>query len=48
VIRQGLTAGQSVVVDGGDKLELGSVVVTHASNPNGSSNGGNGDTGLHP
>lgn len=48
VIRQGLSAGQDVVVDGGDKLEPGSVVVTHASNPNGSSNTGNGDTGLHP
>lgn len=48
VIRQGLSAGESVVVDGGDKLEPGSVVVTHASNPNGSSNSGSGDTGLHP
>lgn len=48
VIRQGLGAGQDVVVDGGDKLEPGSVVVTHASNPNGSSNTGDGDTGLHP
>jgi multidrug efflux system membrane fusion protein len=48
VIRQGLSAGESVVVDGGDKLEPGSVVVTHASNPN-ELNGSSGvtDTGLH-
>ncbi len=51
VIREGLTAGQSVVVDGGDKLEPGSVVVTHMSKPSGSSSdssGANADTGLHP
>lgn len=48
VIREGLSAGQSVVVDGGDKLEAGSAVVTHVSNAN-ESNGSSGvtDTGLH-
>ncbi|MDE3169609.1 MAG: MdtA/MuxA family multidrug efflux RND transporter periplasmic adaptor subunit [Acidobacteriota bacterium] len=51
VIREGVTAGQEVVVDGGDKLQAGSEVVTHPSNPSGASNGapgGNADTGLHP
>jgi membrane fusion protein, multidrug efflux system len=51
VIREGLSAGQDVVVDGGDKLQPGAEVVTHASNANGASNGlsgGNADTGLHP
>lgn len=54
VIR-GVTAGQEVVVDGGDKLQAGSAVVTHSTNPNGTSSGssgnapgGNPDTGLHP
>jgi len=55
VIREGLSAGQEVVVDGGDKLQPGSRVITHASNPNDASNesepdgsGGSADTGLHP
>ncbi|MGH9716274.1 MAG: MdtA/MuxA family multidrug efflux RND transporter periplasmic adaptor subunit [Candidatus Acidiferrales bacterium] len=51
VIRQGLKAGEDVVVDGGDKLQPGAVVVTHSSNPIGgtnSSSGGNADSGLHP
>ena len=54
VIR-GVTAAQEVVVDGGDKLQAGSAVVTHSTNPNGTSSGssgnapgGNPDTGLHP
>jgi membrane fusion protein, multidrug efflux system len=51
VIREGLNAGQSVVVDGGDKLQPGSLVVTRSSKSSGTSNGitdGNTDTGLHP
>jgi multidrug efflux system membrane fusion protein len=51
VIREGLNAGEKVVVDGGDKLQPGVVVVTHASNAAGASigsSGGNADTGLHP
>jgi len=47
VIRKGLSAGEDVVVDGGDKLEPGVVVVTHSSNLNGSS-GANADSELHP
>jgi multidrug efflux system membrane fusion protein len=47
VIRKGLNAGEDVVVDGGDKLEPGVVVVTHSSNLNGSS-GANADSELHP
>lgn len=47
VIRQGLHAGDDVVVDGGDKIEPGAVVVTHMSNPNGAA-GGSEDSGLHP
>jgi multidrug efflux system membrane fusion protein len=51
VIREGLNAGEKVVVDGGDKLQPGAVVVTHSSNAAGASigtSGGNADTGLHP
>ncbi len=47
VIRQGLSAGEDVVVDGGDKLQPGAVVVTHSSNPNGAADA-NADSGLHP
>jgi multidrug efflux system membrane fusion protein len=51
VIRGRVSAGEDVVVDGGDKLQPGSAVVTHASNENSSPNdsqGGSADTGLHP
>ncbi len=51
VIREGLSAGEKVVVDGGDKLQPGVVVVTHSSNAAGASTGdtgGDADTGLHP
>jgi multidrug efflux system membrane fusion protein len=47
VIRKGLSAGEDVVVDGGDKLEPGVVVVTHSSNLSGAS-GANADSELHP
>jgi membrane fusion protein, multidrug efflux system len=33
VIRQGLKAGEQVVVDGADKLQAGAAVTTHQSNP---------------
>lgn len=51
VIRQGLHAGEDVVVDGGDKLQPGSVVVTHVSDLSGGPNGTSGasaDSGLQP
>lgn len=59
VIREGLNPGQSVVVDGGDKLQPGSAVITHSSNVDGASDvpsggsskgssGGNANSGLHP
>lgn len=51
VIRQGLHAGEDVVVDGGDKLQPGAVVVTHMSEPIGGPNGASGgstDSGLQP
>jgi membrane fusion protein, multidrug efflux system len=51
VIRSGLHAGQDVVVDGGDKLQPGAVVVTHRSSPENGSNGASGgssDSELHP
>jgi multidrug efflux system membrane fusion protein len=51
VIREGLNAGQNVVVDGGDKLQPGAEVVTHPSNANGvgiGSSDGSADNGLHP
>jgi multidrug efflux system membrane fusion protein len=55
VLREGVNAGEDVVVDGGDKLQPGSRVITHASNPNGATSesegdasGSNADTGLHP
>ncbi|HVB87756.1 MAG TPA: MdtA/MuxA family multidrug efflux RND transporter periplasmic adaptor subunit [Candidatus Dormibacteraeota bacterium] len=51
VIRQGLHAGEDVVVDGGDKLQPGAVVVTHTSEPAGGPNGASGgstDSGLQP
>jgi multidrug efflux system membrane fusion protein len=51
VIRQGLHAGEDVVVDGGDKLQPGAAVVTHTSKPAGGPNGASGgstDSGLQP
>lgn len=51
VLREGVSPGENVVVDGGDKLQPGSQVVTHTGNPNGTSNSseaGSADTGLHP
>lgn len=47
VIRKGLSAGEEVVVDGGDKLEPGAVVVTHSGALGGSSDA-DADSELHP
>ncbi|MBZ5695617.1 MAG: MdtA/MuxA family multidrug efflux RND transporter periplasmic adaptor subunit [Acidobacteriia bacterium] len=47
VIRQGLNAGEQIVVDGADKLQSDAVVTPHQSNP-GNSPGSNVAPDLHP
>jgi multidrug efflux system membrane fusion protein len=47
VIRQGLSAGEQVVVDGQDKLQSGSRVVPHPSSLNVNPNPGTSGTGGH-
>jgi len=48
VIRQGLTAGEQVVVDGADKLQSGSAVTTHQSASNRNQTGDSSSTEPHP
>jgi membrane fusion protein, multidrug efflux system len=47
VIRQGLNAGEQVVVDGADKLQSGAAVTTHQSSPS-STPATNSSPELHP
>jgi multidrug efflux system membrane fusion protein len=46
IVSKGLNAGETVVVDGADKLQSGSPVIPHQASPNRSS--ANSATGLAP
>lgn len=48
VIRQGLTPGEVVVVDGADKLQSGATVIPHKSTNRSSGNGSNSPSGQNP
>jgi membrane fusion protein, multidrug efflux system len=48
VIRQGLKAGEQVVVDGADKLQSGAEVTTHQSSPSSTPATTNSSPELHP